>query len=164
MHVEHSANGCVESGSYVGLHRLDETVESLVPAVSTLLQHMASPDTVVTDFDEAGYRFSVPLRFPDAIGHGQVVARLFRYRDGVRLDVEIMHNRVFARSNGSASDRRCYMNDFVASITVPADSEGLPTDFERSVLRGVRAARDAVQRHNRVATAPWNQIAVTARE
>ena len=160
--VEHSANGCVESGSYVGLHRLDETVEGLVPAVSALLQRMASRDTVASDFDEAGYRFSVPLHFPDAIGRGQVVARLFRYRDSVRLDVEIVHNRVFARSSGAPSDRRCYMNDFVASVTVPADTAGLPEDFERGVLRGVRAARDAVQRHNRAATAPWNQITVTA--
>ena len=63
------------------------------------------------------------------------------YRDLVRVDVEVVHNRMFAKADGSPSDRRCYMNDFVATVTVPPETEQLPPDFERSVLRGVRAAR-----------------------
>ncbi len=91
-----------------------------------------------------------------------MVARLFRYRDTVRLDVEIVHNRMLASPNGGTSERRCYLNDFVASITLPAGSEQIPMDFTRSVLRGVRNARDAVQRHNREQSAPWNQLKVVA--
>ena len=162
--MEPSANGCVESGSYLSAERLEETLEALVPVVSALLKRSAGTDTVTSESDDTGYRFSAPGYFPDAIGHGRVVARLFHYRDQVRVDVEIVHNRMFAKADGSPSDRRCYMNDFVATITVPPETEQLPPDFERSVLRGVHAAREGVQRHNREQTAPWNQVKVAAAE
>jgi len=107
--------------------------------------------------------FSVPLRFPDGIGLGRVVAQLFRYRDKVRLDIEIVHNRTFARPDGAPSDRRCFMNDFIASVAIAAKTEDLETDFRRGVVSGVHAAREAVQRHNRQQIAPWNQVKVAAR-
>jgi hypothetical protein len=127
-----------------------------------MLQPISAEAVVIRESDEAGHRFAVPITFPDGIGHGHVVARLFRYRDTVRLDVEIAHNRMLARPGGGLSDRRCYLNDFVASASLPAGSEDVPPDFVRSVLRGVRSARDAVQRHNREQTAPWNQVRVVA--
>ncbi len=164
MNVDPSANGCVESGSYLGAQQLEETLEALVPAVSALLKRSAGTESVSSECDDTGYRFSALIYFPDGIGHGSVVARLFHYRDRARLDVEIVHNRVFARADGSASDRRCYLNDFVASVTVPSETEQLPPDFERSVERGVRRAREGVQRHNREQTAPWNQVRVAAIE
>jgi len=164
LNVEPSANGCVESGSYLSVQRLAETLEALVTVVSDILKRSAGTETVSSESDDTGYRFSAPVYFPDAIGHGRVVARLFHYRDQVRVDVEVVHNRVFAKADGSPSDRRCYMNDFVATITVPAEAEQLPLDFERSVLRGVHGAREGVQRHNREQTAPWNQVRVAATE
>jgi hypothetical protein len=154
--------GCTESSLGLIQRELEETIESLVPGVEAMLQPIAADDVVVRESDGAGHRFVVPLSFPDGIGRGNVVAQLFRYRDTVRLDVEVVHNRVLARPGGGPSDRRCYLNDFVASIALAAGSEEVPLDFVRSVLRGVRAARDAVQRHNRNQSAPWNQLKVVA--
>lgn len=162
--VEPSTNGCVESGSYLSAQRLDETIEALVPAVTALLQRSTGADNVSCESEAAGYRFTTPIYFPDAIGRGSVLARLFPYRDQVRVDVEVLHNRMFAKADGSPSDRRCYVNDFVATVKVPPESEQLPPDFERCVLRGVHAAREGVQRHNREQTAPWNQVRVAATE
>jgi hypothetical protein len=162
--VERSTNGCIESGSFLSTERLGETVESLAPAVAALLQRIAPTEVVATESDAAGYRFVLPVRFPDGIGVGTVLARLFRYRDRVRLDVEVVHNRMFAKADGSPSDRRCYMNDFVASTAIASDATELPPDFERSVLRGVLRAREGVQRHNRVRAAPWNQVVIAAAE
>ncbi len=157
-------NGCVESGPFLVQQQLEGTLEALAQAVAALLQRLAPSETVASETDESGYRFSVPLRFSDGIGRGAVTARLFRYREAIRLDVEVIHNRVFAKADGSPSDRRCYMNDFVASIRLNVEDEQLPTDFERSVLRGAAATRTAVQRHNRDQNAPWNQVRVAARE
>ncbi len=162
--MEHSTNGCVESGSYLSAQQLGEAVESLAPAVAALLQRIAPTELVSTESDGLGHRFALPLSFPDGIGRGTVVARLFRYRDRVRLDVEILHNRRFAKADGSPSDRRCYMNDFVASTALAADATELSPDFERSVVRGVLMARDGVQRHNREQAAPWNQVVIAAAE
>ncbi|MDH3457692.1 MAG: hypothetical protein OER90_12715 [Gemmatimonadota bacterium] len=162
--MDHSTNGCVESGSYLSAQQLGETVEALAPAVAVLLQRIAPTEVVSTESGGTGYRFVLPLSFPDGIGHGTVVARLFRYRDSVRLDVEIVHNRRFAKADGSPSDRRCYMNDFVASSTIAPDATELSPDFERSVLRGVLMARDGVRRHNREQAAPWNQVVIAAAE
>ena len=155
--------GCTESSLGLIYRGLEETIESLLPAVEAMLQPTSRDAVVIRESDEAGYRFAVPITFPDGIGRGHAVARLFRYRDTVRLDVEIVHNRMLARPDGGPSDRRSYLNDFVASISLPAGSEDVPPDFVRSVLRGVRSARDAVQRHNRDQTAPWNQMKVVAR-
>jgi hypothetical protein len=154
--------GCTESSLGLIYRELEETIELLLPGVEAMLQPISADAAVVRESDEAGYRFAVPIMFPDGIGRGHVVARLFRYRDTVRLDVEIAHNRMLARPGGAPSDRRCYLNDFVASTSLPGGSEDVPPDFVRSVLRGVRSARDAVQRHNRNQTAPWNQLRVVA--
>jgi len=157
-------HGCIESGSVLLSRRLDETVEALVPAVSALLERAAAGEPVTTESDDMGYRCMAPVRFPDAVGRGTIVCKLFRYRDRVRVDVELVHNRVFARSDGAVSDRRCYLNDFVATSAVAAGEHELSPDFVRSVLRGIRDARDGVQRHNRAQTAPWSQVAVAARD
>ncbi|MBE0593627.1 MAG: hypothetical protein IH616_14635 [Gemmatimonadales bacterium] len=157
-------HGCVESGSSLVYQRLDEAVEALVPAVSALLERAAAGESITSESDDVGHRFVAPLRFPDGIGRGTIVCKLFRYRDKVRIDVELVHNRMFARNDGAPSDRRCYLNDFVASSTVPADARELSTDFVRSVLRGIKAAREGVQRHNRTQSAPWSQVMVAAQD
>jgi hypothetical protein len=162
--VERGTNGCVESGPYEGAQQIEETLEALVPAVAGLIKRSAGTEDVACEAGDTGYRFSAPVYFPDAIGGGSVVARLFHYRDRIRIDVEIVHNRVFAKADGTPSDRRCYMNDFVASVTTDPDVQQLPPDFERSVLRGVRGAREGVRRHNREQTSPWNQVKVAAAE
>ncbi|UCF41983.1 MAG: hypothetical protein JSW43_06600 [Gemmatimonadota bacterium] len=155
--------GCTESSLGLVYRELEETIESLVPGVEAMLRPIPADGAAIRESEGLGYRFAVPISFPDGIGRGHVVARLFRYRDTVRLDVEIVHNRMLARPGGAPSDRRCYLNDFVASVSIPAGTEEVPPDFVRSVLRGVRAARDAVQRHNRDQSAPWNQVRVVAR-
>lgn len=154
--------GCTESSVGLTTRDLESTIEALVPDVEAMLQRIAADAVVIRESDDAGHRFAVPIHFPDGIGRGNVVARLFRYRDVVRLDVEIVHNRVLARPGGGPSERRCYLNDFVASLSLQAGSEEVPMDFVRAVLRGVRGAREAVQRHNRDQTAPWNQVRVVA--
>jgi hypothetical protein len=154
--------GCTDSSVGLIYRELEETIASLTPQVEAMLQPIAPDETVSRESDDAGSRFAVPLRFPDGIGSGIVVARMFRYRDSVRLDVEIVHDRMLARPDGTPSDRRCYMNDFVASIALAPGTDEIPTDFRRSVLRGVKLASDAVQRHNREETAPWNQVHVVA--
>ena len=151
--------GCTDSGLNLLQRTLDETIESLVPQLESLLQTLAPAETVSCGPEDSGYKLTVPLAFPDGIGRGQVVARVFRYRDHVRLDVEIAHTRMFARPDGSPSDRRCFLNDFVASARIQPKGE-LPPEFRRYAVAGVHAARDAVQRHNRAQTAPWNQVHV----
>lgn len=155
--------GCIESGLTLLQREIDETIERLSPPVESLLQTLAPDETVSSESVDSGFSFSVPLRFPDGIGLGKVAATLFRYRDKVRLDIEIVHNRTFARPDGTPSDRRCFMNDFVASLAVAAKTEDLSADFRRSVVSGVHAARDAVQRHNRQESAPWNRVTVAAK-
>lgn len=152
--------GCTESGVSLIYQELDQTIERLVPEVEALVARAADDGTVAAEHEEGGYVITTPLRFPDAIGRGRLVARLFRYRDTVRLDVEIDHNRRFAKPDGTASDRRCFFNDFVATTTLVPGTSELSTDFKRQVIAGVRAARDALQRHNRTHTEPWNQVKV----
>lgn len=161
-HAELAMNSCIESGSSLAYQRLDEAVERLAPAVTALLQRSAPDGAVVTEGEEFGLRSVVPVRFPDGIGRGDVVARVFRYRDYLRVDVEIVHNRMFARKDGGPSERRCYLNDFVASLSLAADATALTPEFERSVLRGIAGAREGVQRHNREQAAPWGQVTVAA--
>ncbi len=162
VHAESVMNGCIESGSSLVYQRLDEGVERLAPAVTALLQRAAPDDIVATEAEEFGLRCIVPVRFPDGVGRGNAVARVFRYRDYLRVDVEVVHNRMFARKDGSASERRCYLNDFVASLSLGADATALTPEFERSVLRGINGAREGVQRHNREQAAPWGQVTVAA--
>ena len=118
---------------------------------------------VACESEDDGFAFTAPLRFPDGIGIGTVIGKLFRYRERVRLDIEIAHNRVFARPDGGNSDRRCFMNDFVASTSFEKGTDTISNDFHRYVVSGVHAAREAVQRHNRHQTAPWSRVSVASR-
>lgn len=154
--------GCVESGSSLAYRQLDSALEALAPAVIQLLEQAVGGTTPRSESDGYAHRFVVPLRFPDGIGRGAVVAQLFPYRDRLRLDVEVTHNRVFAGRDGVPSDRRCYLNDFIASTTLSADAPELTPEFVRDVIRGVRKAMDGVQRHNRTQSAPWAQVTVAA--
>ena len=138
----------------------EETVEHLVPAVEDLLQRIVPEGVVATADEIAGYRLSSDVGFPDGVGRGRVVARLFRYRDGVRLDVELQHNRVFADRIGAPTERRCFMNDYVASIRLEVGSDELPPEFVRTTLRGMRVAQDAVGEFNRQNPQPWRQVRV----
>ena len=56
---------------------------------------------------------------------------------------------MYASPDGTPSDQACYLNDFVASVTVPQGATALPEEFVRHVVAGIAAARDAVRRHNR---------------
>jgi hypothetical protein len=155
--------GCTESTTPV-LHReLEETIETLIPAVEDLLQRITGAAPASTEGDGTDLVIAAPLRFPDGIGQGQVLASLFRWRDTVRLDIEIVHNRTFATPRGTASDRRCFLNDYQASTTIAIGAEEIPENFVREVISGVSAAREAVQRYNRRNNTPWSQVAVVAK-
>jgi hypothetical protein len=154
--------GCTDSSLPVVCRELDETIEQLVPVVERLLQRLSDVAQVTSGTEGSGARLSVPLRFPDGIGQGQVVASLFRWREAVRLDIEIVHNRTFTKPDGSASSRRMFLNDYAASIKLAVGTTELPEEFERQVVSGVLAARDAVQRYNRQHQAPWSHVRVGA--
>lgn len=159
--LELHMTGCTDSSPPVMCRKLDATIERLVPAVEHLLQRISDAAPVASEPEGSGARLTVPLRFPDGIGQGQVVASLFRWRETVRVDIEIVHNRAFTNPDGSASNRRLYLNDYQASIKLAAGTYELPPEFEREVVVGVMAARDAVQRYNRRHQAPWSQVRVT---
>ena len=139
---------------------LDQAFGTLVPAVEDLLQRVVGTEPTVTEVEPSGVVLTSPLTFPDGIGRGHLAAKLFRYREAVRLDVVVEHNRVFARPDGTPSDRRCFLNDFVASVTLPAGATALPEAFVRHVVAGVAAARDAARRHNRRHKAPWTRVEI----
>ena len=142
---------------------LDSDIGGLVPALEDLLSRVTGGEPTVAEFERTSIRLVALLPFPDGIGHGEVVASLFHYRDQVRLDIELEHNRMFARPDGTPTDRACYLNDFVASVTVTPGRE-IPEEFVRHVVAGIAAARDAVRRHNRRNAAPWSEVQVSAKE
>ncbi len=156
--------GCNDSNAAAPVSELDARLGSLVPAVVSLLQRVTSDEPAVTYGEGTHVRFTSELSFPDGIGEGEIAAELFVYRDAVRLDLHVEHNRVFAKAHGEPSDRRCYLNDYVASVALDAESDTLPNDFVRGVVAGITAARDAVRRHNRRAKLPWHEIRVAVRE
>src|SRR3989442_14803775 len=84
---------------------LEGDIGVLVPALDGLLSRVTGSESTVVEFDRTSIRLVAPLSFPDDLGHGDVVASLFHYRDQVRLDVEIEHDRMFARPDGTASER-----------------------------------------------------------
>jgi hypothetical protein len=155
--------GCTESTTPVLNRELEETIEKMVPTVEDLLQRITGAAPATTEREGFDLEIAAPLRFPDGIGQGQVLASLFRWRDTVRLDIEIVHNRTFMTPRGTASDRRCFLNDYQASTTIEIGAEGIPENFEREVISGISAARDAVQRYNRRNNVPWSQVAVAAK-
>jgi hypothetical protein len=154
--------GCTESRVPVLSRDLEETIESLVPAVEDLLQRITGAVPEAKDREKSDVVKAAPLRFPDGIGQGQVVASLFRWRDKVRLDISVEHNRMFVTPTGTASDRRCFLNDYQASVTLDIGTSEIPESFQREVISGISAARDAVQRYNRRNNTPWSQISVAA--
>jgi hypothetical protein len=154
--------GCLESGLSLARRELDRTIETLAPLVEALLERLSPNAGVTSETTDFGFRAEAPLRFPDGIGRGTVAVELFRYHDAVRLDLMVEHNRRFVRPDGSPSDRRCYLNDFQASLTIPRGAAELPESFVRSVISGVHAAREGVARHNRLHPQPWHQITIGA--
>lgn len=152
--------GCMESSLGLARRELEDTVDRLLPNVETLVQRFSPTEIVTTEAAEFGYDVSVPFHFADAVGEAHVVASLFRYREVVRIDIELRHNRRLARPDGGASERRCFLNDYVASANMAAGTTELPMDFRRKVLRGVQLARNAVQEHNKAHPEPWNQLRV----
>ena len=154
--------GCLDSGLSLARRELDRTIETLAPPVEALLDRLSPDAGVTSETTDAGMRLTVPLRFPDGIGHGTVLADLFRYHDAVRLDITVEHSRRFLRPDGSPSERRCYLNDFQASLTLASGATELPESFVRSVISGVHAAREGVARHNRLHPQPWHQIRIGA--
>lgn len=154
--------GCLESGTTVLRQELDRTIETIGPFVEALLQRLSPSEAVTSELGDGSLRAEVPLRFSDGVGRGAVVAELFRYHDTVRLDIQIEHNRRFVKPDGTPSDRRCYLNDFQASLTLPRGAAELPEAFQRAVVSGVLAAREGVARHNRLHPQPWHQIQIAA--
>ena len=155
-------NACMDSQALVATPGIDEAICALSTPVEDLLRRLSASDPVTRQQDGAGLGFTVPLHFPGGIGRGEAVAHLFHWRASVRLDVQIVHDRMFAKPDGSPSDRRCFLNDYQASISLPPGSTELPTEFIRDVVSGVSAARNAVQRHNRRHLQPWNRVVVAA--
>jgi hypothetical protein len=154
--------GCLDPKTSLPAGAIQETIHALVPALSSLLTRITNVEATVSQSEEFGVRLASPLTFPDGIGEGAAVAELFRYRDKVRLDIHVEHNRFFALADGGPSERRCFLNDYVASVTIDVGATTVPTEFVRNVVSGVAAARDAVRRHNSRAQAPWNEIRVSA--
>ena len=155
-------NACLNPKASLIGSELDEALAALVPSVDDLLSRVTGSEPVVTDVQRREVALASGFAFPDEIGRGDVAANLFRYRDDIRLDLRVVHNRMFARPDGHASDRACFLNDFVASITLPGGSTELPESFVRHVVAGIAAARDGVRRHNRRNEAPWNEVRVAA--
>lgn len=140
---------------------LDSSIGNIVPAVEDMLRRVSGVEPTVINAD-GGIQLAARISFSDGIGSGAVVAEIFRYRDAVRIDLRIDHNRVFADADGTPSNRRCFLNDYVASVTIEPGASDLPAPFVRGVVGGATAARDAVRRHNRRARGPWEEMRVAA--
>ena len=153
---------CVESGLSALERDIEATIDQLGGVVEELLRQMSPGGLVSAETEGSEWRCEVPVRFPDGVGAGRVVAELFRYHDRVRLDVRMDHNRRLATPGGAASDRRCFFNDFEASVAFAPGTTELSAEFRRNVLRGVKAAIEGVQRHNRQFAQPWHQVRVAA--
>jgi hypothetical protein len=156
--------GCVTGRSADLLRQIDAAVEGLVPHVAALLAGVSHDRDVSTAREEGAYVLSAPIRFPDGIGRGTVVARVFRYRTSARVDITLVHNRVMAFADGRATNRACFLNDFKAAVTLGPDAIELPEGFVRQVMTGVRTALGAVDEHNRRHPQPWRRIRVAAAE
>src|SRR3989304_5858839 len=142
--------GCLESGTSLLRQELARTIETIGPLVEALLQRLSPSEAITSELGDAGLRAEVPLEFPDGVGRGSVVAQLFRYHDTVRLDLQIEHNRRFVRPDGTPSDRRCYLNDFQASVTLQPGATELPEAFQRTVVSGVPAPGPVLPRPDRL--------------
>lgn len=163
LQLEPDMTGCTESRVPVLCRDLEETIENVIPGVEELLQRITGAAPVRNEGGASNVSIAAPLRFPDGIGQGQVVASLFRWRDTLRLDIEIVHNRMFMTPRGTASERRCFLNDYQASTTLQIGAGEIPENFVREVTTGISAAREAVQAYNRRNSAPWCQVTVAAK-
>jgi len=137
----------------------EAAIEHLVPAVTDLVRRVTGVTPRLTRVSGVHARVAAEIHFPDGIGRGAVVAALFRYRGDIRVDLTIEHNRVFAGRGGHASENRCYLNDYVASLALGSSETELPVEFVRKVVAGVAAARTAVERRRR--NAGWFQPEIT---
>jgi hypothetical protein len=153
--------GCLTDTRLDLLRRVDETVARLVPEVAALLEGLSSAGELRSHQEKGGHVLSIPLRFPDGIGQGALVARVFRYRDVARVDVEVVHNRMLADAAGAAT-RPCFLNDFVDSVSLSPGAEHLPDAFRTRVSTGVREAVAGVDAHNRRHPQPWGRVRVVA--
>jgi len=156
--------GCVTGRSADLLRQIDATVEGLVPHVAALLAAVSPERDVSTTREDRYHAVSVPVRFPDGIGQGTVVARVFRYRTSARVDIALVHNRVIALADGRPTNRPCFLNDFKAAVTLAPDAAELPERFVREVTSGVRTALAAVEAHNHRHPEPWSRIRVAVTE
>lgn len=127
----------------------DEVVGRQIPAVADLVRRVTGAEVRAVRMGPSHVRVSADFHFPDGIGRGMVVVGVFRYRGDLRVDLTIEHNRVFAKRGGEPSENRCYLNDYIASVTLPPEVDLLPVDFVRRVVAGVGAARTAVERYRR---------------
>ena len=132
----------------------------LAQSVVDLIGQATESDQVALDKRRGALAIFAPVFFPGGIGQGELCAEVFGYRGQVRIDVRLVHNRVFARPDGTPSDRRLYLNDFVASTTLDPAQEVVPDAFVQHVLDGVARARAAVRRHNADPGAYWQEILV----
>src|SRR5262245_62164254 len=132
-------NACLNPKASLIGSELDEELAALVPSVDDLVSRVTGSEPVVTDVQCREVVLASGFAVPDEIERGEVTANLFRYRDDIRLDLRVVHNRMFARPDGQASDRACFLNDFVASITLPSGTTELPESFVRHVVAGIAA-------------------------
>lgn len=139
--------------------------ERLVEATAALLERVTSnTPTVLYASTGRDVRLEAPVTFPDGIGSGSLIVQLHAQESIVDFTLRLEHDRVFATPQRTPSPNRCFLNDYVASLTLAADVEDLPEEFVREVVSGVSAARYAVERHNREHPAPWFRVSVTVRD
>jgi hypothetical protein len=154
--------GCVTRDSNNLLRRLDAAAERLVPHVAALLGEVAPGNAITTSRSGNVAMMEVPVRFPDGIGRGVFVARVFRYRTSVRVDIALTHNRMIALADGRPGARVCFLNDYSASTSLGPDAEDLPEAFVSEVRAGAQQALTAVDDHNERFPQPWSRIRVAA--
>jgi hypothetical protein len=154
--------GCVAWDPTDLLRRLDAAVERLVPQVAALLGEVAPGSAVSPSRSGNAVTLEAPVRFPDGIGRGAVVARVFRYRTSVRVDIALSHNRKIALADGRPGARVCFLNDYSASTSLGPDAECLPEAFVSEVQSGTQRALTAVDDHNERFPQPWSRIRVAA--
>lgn len=141
-----------------------DAIEQLVPAATSLLSRIAGQDPYRSGNPTTpDVRLSVPILFPDAVGHGELVASLFGYRGRLRLDIVIEHDRMLATPEGVRTGTPCYLNDYQTSIMLPPGATELPVLFVQRTVAGVAAAMSAVQRYVKRSAVAWGMISVVER-
>ena len=137
-----------------------QEIARLEPSVKNMIARAADTGRVGVHHERDALVCIAPVSFPGGVGKGRLCVEVFRYRGRVRIDVRLVHNRVFARQDGSPSGRRLYLNDFVASVAIDTSATEVPDSFVEKVVRGVDQAQTAVRRHNADLAAYWLEILV----